>query len=188
MPSGYGADLGAGSGNNLGCFLDAGHQVAAYDISDMMLMICQHKYPQEIEEGKLKCIVKDICELNILQKQFDWILCNRVLSHIFDVSNVIRRVSHILKNGGECFISDVHPMHHYDHTHYRVGGRNIIIETYKHRIQEMNEAFYMNGLSITEFREFTKSDLLDKGIARNFQSIQDDNTPIFYYYILRKMG
>jgi 2-polyprenyl-3-methyl-5-hydroxy-6-metoxy-1,4-benzoquinol methylase len=185
LEKGRGADLGAGSGNNLKCFLDLGHRVTAYDISDLMLIVCQGKYATEITSGQLKCIVQNISELNVQYRQYDWLLCNRVLSHIKDISNVIRRMAHILKDAGECFISDVHPLHHYDHTHYKIGTRDFVIETYKHKIQEMTTLFYYNNFEIIEFKELSKSELFDRQIAENMHSIQD-GVPIFYYYILRK--
>lgn len=185
LTSGFGIDLGAGSGNNLRCFLESGHRVTAYDISDMMLMVCKQKYPEEMSTGQLNCVVLDICDLNVQFRQYDWILCNRVLSHIKDVSNVIRRMARIIKDNGECFISDVHPLHHYEHTHYKIGAREIVIETYKHRLQEMANLFYYNNFEIIDFKEFCKSDLLDPQIAEKMHSIQD-GVPIFYYYILKK--
>lgn len=187
LKPGYGADLGAGSGNNLACFLQRNNHVTAYDISELMLKICSEKYRNEIAHGLLDCFVRDINELNITQRPYDWLLCNRVLTHIQDVKNVIRRMARILRPGGQCFISDVHPSHRYDHTHYNVAGREIVIETYKHSIQELKSNVYINGLSIVEFHEVTKYQLLEPEIASNFHSIQDDDTPIFYYMILRKL-
>lgn len=184
---GYGADLGTGSGNNLECFLRRYHHVTAYDISEMMLLTCWQKYQKEIAQGLLECYVRDINELSIGQRSFDWMLCNRVLSHICDVNNVIRRMAHLLKQGGQCFISDVHPLHHYNHTHYNLGGREIVIETYKHGLKDLEGSIYMNGLSIIELREITRPLLIDPDMAKDFHTIQDDNTPIFYYMILRKV-
>ena len=187
LQPGYGADLGAGSGNNIGCFLERNHHVTAYDISELMLMVCSRKYRNEIAHGQLECYVRDINELNITQRPYDWLICNRVLTHIVDVNNVIRRMARILRPGGQCFISDVHPLHHYDHTHYNIGGREIVIETYKHSIEELKNVVYINGLAIIDFQEITRSRLLEPGMATNFHSIQDDATPIFYYMILRKV-
>lgn len=184
---GYGADLGAGSGNNLDCFLKRYHHVIAYDISEMMLLMCRQKYSNEIGNGLLQCVVSDINELNINQRPLDWVLCNRVLSHIYDVNNVVRRVAHILKPDGECFVSDVHPLHNYDHTHYKIGNKDIVIETFKHDIQDLRTIFYMNGLAIVEFKEVSKNELIDPSAAANLHSILNDSTPIFYYMVLRKM-
>lgn len=184
---GRGADLGAGTGNNLKHFIDLGHQVVAYDISEMMLAICKHKYTQEIATRKLTCIVKDIKSLSIHQQEFDWMICNRVLSHISDVSTVVRRIARGLKQHGECFISDVHPLHDYDYTHFRIGEKDIIIETYKHSLKELNQLFYKNGLSIVDFKEISQMDLFEKNIAHDFHSIKNETTPIFYYYILKKI-
>ena len=184
---GSGADLGAGSGNNLACFLHRLHHVTAYDISELMLLTCRQKYRNELSLGLLECYVRDINELSIGQRSFDWMLCNRVLSHISNVNNVIKRMAHLLKLGGQCFISDVHPLHRYDYTHYNIGGREIFIETYKHSLKDLEANIYMNGLSIIEFREITKPMLIDPSVAADFHSIQDDNTPIFYYMILKKV-
>ena len=152
LEPGYGADLGSGSGNNLDCFLECNHHVTAYDISELMLMVCSEKYRDEISYGLLECYIRDINELNITRRPYDWLLCNRVLSHIYDVNNVVRRMARILKSGGQCFISDVHPLHRYDHTHYNIGGKEIVIETYKHSIRELQNIVYFNGLTITDFQ------------------------------------
>ncbi len=183
---GYGADLGAGSGNNIDCFLLRNHHVTAYDISELMLLVCREKYRTEVARGQLECYIRDINKLSVIQRPYDWLLCNRVLSHICDVNNVVRRVARILRPGGQCFISDVHPLHRYNHTHYMIGGREIVIQTYKHSIQELQNIIYINGFTIIDFQEITRPKLLDPSIAISFHSIQDDETPIFYYMILRK--
>lgn len=182
LAPGVGADLGAGSGNNLLKFLQIGHSVDAYDISDKMLDLCRNKYCDYLKTGKLHCYESDIERIYPYERKYDWILSNRVLSHIEDVQGFVRKVAQIIKYGGQCFISDVHPLRHYQYTHFKIENEDVMIETYRHPVELVKKCFVMNNFEILKFKEVNSNETI------NSEKIRLDDSPIFYYFILKYKG
>jgi 2-polyprenyl-3-methyl-5-hydroxy-6-metoxy-1,4-benzoquinol methylase len=183
---GKGLDAGSGTGNNLGLFLDKGHNVTAIDISSSMLDVCKNKYKKFISTGKLNCIELDLLNLFENRKSYDWIICNRVLSNIENIDNVFRVFASIIKDNGECLISDVHPLHCYDQTNMFFENKQIVIETFKHPIKLVDNLAKMNKFKIMEFKELYYADLVKSNTLIEFDYLKDQKSPIFFYYILKK--
>lgn len=183
---GNGLDAGSGTGNNLGLFLSKGHYVSALDISKSMLEICKKKYECFSLNGKLNCIELDLLNLFEIRKSFDWITCNRVLSNIENIENVFRVFASVIKENGECFISDIHPLHKYDYTKIACGNKKIAIETYKHPIAYIDKLITKNKFKVIEYKEFCYDDLVKDNELIEFDCLKKQKTPIFFYYILRK--
>lgn len=182
---GKGIDLGTGSGNNLQCFLSKGHHINAIDISEKMIALCKKKYPNN---PLLDCTVMDIHQLPTFEREYDWILSNRVFAHIKDIGLIIKILSRIIKFGGQCFISDLHPLHNYQYTNYTIeNGEEVCIETYKHSINSIEALFAENNFDIIKYKSFTKTDLINQDL-KDFPKLQLQDTPIFYYYIVKYKG
>lgn len=182
LTSGTGADLGAGSGNNLLKFLQTGHSVDAYDVSDRMLELCRNKYSDYLEKGRLHCFESEIERIYPYERKYDWILSNRVLSHIENVEGFVQKIAQIIKYGGQCFISDVHPSRHYQYTHFQTENEDVMIETYKHPVELVKDSFIENNFEILKFREVGTDEII------NSERIRLDGTPVFYYLILKYKG
>ncbi|MGL5703837.1 MAG: class I SAM-dependent DNA methyltransferase [Tannerellaceae bacterium] len=182
---GSGLDLGVGSGNNLECFIKKGHKILAIDISEKMINICKSKYPSYIANKQLTCIETDLTTYTSHDK-FDWIISNRVFSHVKQLDKAFKIITETLNNEGEIFISDIHPNHNYKQTSMNINEDKIVIETYKHTINTYKELIYRNNLEITEFKEIYVYDLLDKSILDNFPNIKNQTQPILFYFILKK--
>lgn len=178
---GYGADFGVGSGNSIRPFLETGHRVDAFDISKGMLSICIYKHIPYLITGRLKCYNYDVRNLLLLRRKYDWIICNRMLSNISSVDGVARVMSKVIKIGGQCFISDIHPEHHYDNTHLRIGDFNINIETYKHPITDVVNCFVKYGFKVLYKREFRKYDIRKSSFLDKYMMFE----PIYYILILK---
>ncbi len=187
---GEGLDVGTGSGNNLKCFLDNGQSVTAIDISSEMLRICKLKYASYINTNNLKCLELDIREIYPYERKYDWILSNRVISHlnIFELSEVIKKISSIIKFGGQCFISDIHPLHKYSETNIQIGNDEVCIETYKHSIEEIKQVIKRHNFEILKFKEINVLNLTNKEILKQFPNLLNQETPIFYYTIIKYIG
>lgn len=185
LSPGNGLDIGTGSGNNLFCFLSKGHKVDALDISEKMLDICRKKHIEYIRKKHLNCIELDICSLPAYERKYDWILSNRVLSHIKDINVVIEKVSNIIKFGGQCFISDIHPLHQYQYTNMTIDDYEICIETFKHQKEELESVFYKNSFEIITQKIITSENILNKDFAKQIPKLSTSNNPIFFYYIIR---
>ncbi|WP_042369814.1 class I SAM-dependent methyltransferase [Bacteroides neonati] len=185
---GLGLDLGTGSGNNLSCFLLKGNKVDALDISSEMLKICKQKFEKYILNKSLKCLEQNVYSLPEYERKYDWIISNRVLSHIKHMEEIVKKMSHIIKYGGQCFISDIHPLHHYQYTNFTIKEEEIRIETYKHNIEYVTQQFIKNGFEVIKFKEVSTNDLINGDIIRDFPQLLNQETPIFYYLILRYKG
>lgn len=179
---GVGADLGTGSGNNLDVFLQNAHHVDAYDISEKMLSICKEKWRTFIEKSQLTCFEYDIENIFTFERKYDWLLSNRVLSHIKYLLPFIEKLAKIIKYDGACFISDVHPLRHYEYTHYIISDEDVLIETYKHSIDDIKKCFQLNGFEIIKYKEIGVQE------AIGTEKIHLDEEPIFYYMILKYRG
>ena len=178
---GYGADFGVGSGNSISPFLDVGHRVDAFDISKGMLSLCIKKHIPYLITGRLKCYNYDVRNIIISQRKYNWIICNRVLSNISSLDKVVSVMSKVIKNGGQCFISDIHPEHHYDNTHLRIGDFNINIETYKHSITEVVNCFVKHGFKVLFKREYRKYNIRNSSFLDKYKMFE----PIYYVLILK---
>lgn len=176
---GIGADLGSGSGNNLGGFLRGGHSIDAYDISSNMLAVSKKKYNEYIKKRQLRCIETDILDIDTTPLNYDWVLSNRVLSHISDIEFFAEKVSRMLHQGGQFFLSDVHPLRTYLHTHIMIGNNDVYIETYKHPISKVVECFERHGFMISEKKEMEVAEVI------NGERVRQDGRPIFYYMIMK---
>lgn len=185
LPIGYGLDAGTGSGNNLNYFLSKGHKITAVDISPAMLNLCHDKYIDYVTKGQLNCEELDIQNLLTYRRKFDWITCNRVLSHIQNSKSVFRIFSNILKNHGQCFISDIHPNHNYSNTGLTIGNKKILIETYKHSINELRRIIIECNFEILEYNEIGFEGLDNKTNVSEFKELATQSTPIFFYFITR---
>jgi 2-polyprenyl-3-methyl-5-hydroxy-6-metoxy-1,4-benzoquinol methylase len=179
-------DAGSGTGNNLNPFLNANHEVTALDISKSMLDICKIKFATYISTGKLECVELDLLNLIENRRKYNWIICNRVLSNIQNIDNIFRIFSSIIKEEGECFLSDVHPLHKYENTNIVLNNDRIVIETYKHPIVKIERLIKQSNFEIVEFKEFCFSDLKDENNIIEFEYLHEQETPIFFYYLLRK--
>lgn len=179
LSPGRGADLGSGSGNNLYCFLQDGHFVDAYDISSNMLSISQSKHYEYIIKGHLRFIETDIADIDTTNLSYDWVLSNRVLSHISNVNVFADKVSGMLRPGGLFFLSDIHPLRSYTYTHIAIGNSDFYIETYKHSISEVVNCFETFGFEVLVKKELEATETI------NGERVRQDGHPIFYYMIMK---
>lgn len=186
LQKGNGLDAGTGTGNNLSIFLEKGHTVTALDISRSMLDICMNKYQPYIIQNKLKCIEYDLLNLIELRSKYDWIICNRVLSNISNIEITFRLFAATIKSNGKCMISDVHPLHEYENTNMSYANSEIVIETFKHPLQTIEELIEENDFDIILKKELVYKDLTQKEVLSEFAYLKNQEAPIFFYYILRK--
>ena len=178
----FGADIGVGTGRNLKIFLNNNNQIDGFDISDEMITICKQKYSDYIDKGRLNCYNLSIFDIINSNHKYDWLISNRVMSNIEDLEKFIQALQKIIKVGGECFISDVHPERNYDYTHMNIDNKDIYIETYKHSISQIKQLFERYNFEILKYEEFTKDKL------KLTNTITTDTKPIFYYFILKYKG
>src|SRR6266851_4193146 len=76
----------------------------------------------------------------------------------------------VLKGGGECLISDVHPEHPYSHVTIPTKRGEVAIETYKHSLDEVRRTVAdVPGLHLSSLDEYYLTDLLSKPAFTGFE-------------------
>jgi ubiquinone/menaquinone biosynthesis C-methylase UbiE len=125
-------DLGAGTGFYLRQLAIKGCSGIGLDISAAMLGIAarQLRGTAALVQGDVRC-------LPFKSHSFDQILMTRVMSHIEDISVVLREVRRVLARGGSLVLSDLDASHNYTHTELPLAARKIPVETYKRTLSEL---------------------------------------------------
>jgi 2-polyprenyl-3-methyl-5-hydroxy-6-metoxy-1,4-benzoquinol methylase len=187
IKKGFGLDAGAGTGIYLDSIVENGHDCIQLDISSKMLLVNKKKH-SDIKPSRAVHLKARIDKRIFIENLFDWILCTRVLSHCKNLERQIATFFDYLKPDSECFISDIHPAHDYDQTGFRIDNDNkILIETYKHTIEDYKIAAMSSGFEILFFKEFNLNTLIEKPDSKQFSKLYShpDNY-IFFVLILKK--
>jgi len=134
---------------------------------------------QGVLEGSVEA---DLAALPLVSSRFDWVLSTRVLSHISDIRAVFREFRRVLKSGGECLISDVHPEHPYTRVSIQTDVGDIAIETHKHPIEVLRSSIReTDGLLIRSLDEYRLSDLAWKPPPETFGKLYlNPDKPVFF--------
>lgn len=128
---------------------------AGVDISFEMLQVAKDKYkdPLAFKKG-------DILNLPFPSGAFDLVLSNRTLSHIEDIALAFYEINRVMKPGGSCLITDVHPRHNYVFTSFTSKwGEKIYVETFKHSIIELEATAIRFGFDVKSSTEILTTDL-----------------------------
>jgi ubiquinone/menaquinone biosynthesis C-methylase UbiE len=169
---GRGLDAGAGTGPYAPAMAGLGAFCVAVDISREMLKGLAAGLPR---------VQADVAALPFRGAAFDWILCSRVLSHIADLDAAVGELARVLKAGGECLISDVHPDHPYEHVRIPGPGTRIDIETHKHPVECVTASLDAHGLVVESLSSYRLSDLTEPPPRAAFAKLyRHPDRPIFY--------
>jgi SAM-dependent methyltransferase len=178
-PRGVGLDAGCGTGPYRDDIVEAGHRYVGLDISWQMLRLTE-----SIQGARVQ---SDITLLPFRAGIFDWILSTRVLSHCPSPASVFSELGRVVKLGGHCLITDVHPAHPYDCMSLSVGKGVVPIETFKHRVCDVLVAAGTGGFTVEECLEYRLADLPSAPPRHLFEKVYRNPTlPIFYLVKIRQ--
>jgi SAM-dependent methyltransferase len=159
LSPGLGLDAGSGTGGYLAEIAAARHRYVAVDLSSRMLSF-QHEKARDFPGVLLGGAQADLAALPLPSARFDWVLSTRVLSHVPDIRAVFREFRRVLKTGGECLITDVHPQHPYTRVSIQTAAGDIEIETHKHSIADLRSSILeTQDLVVLSLDEYRLSDL-----------------------------
>lgn len=146
-------EIGCGTGKNTNLFAKIGEAVHALDFSRAM-----------IEQARLKSsfdnVTFTVADINrpwpCKDRSVDLISCNLVLEHIADLSFIFAEAARILVNGGEFFVSELHPFRQYQGVVARFGrpDQRIEIPAFVHHISDFLNAAASQNLSLAELKEW----------------------------------
>jgi ubiquinone/menaquinone biosynthesis C-methylase UbiE len=133
-------DIGCGTGWYLNSLLESNIQGVGLDISEGMLDIARERL------GRSGLLVQgDARALPFKDRAFSCLLMARVLSHISETETAIDELSRELRSTGTLWLTDVHPQHAYEATRLPFGHEKILVETYKHEMEELIEVAWRVG-------------------------------------------
>lgn len=189
LEPGPGLDAGSGTGTYVADILEHKHSCIAVDLSAKMLKINKRKRGKIEQTDRVFYVQADISNLPLIDEQFDWALCSRVLSHAPDVSSVLKEFARVLKKGGQCLLSDVHPDHPYTRVAIPAGQRKIAIQTYKHPLEELRSHISALGsFNLMSLCEYRMADLCSAPSRADFEKLyRYDNPAVFYVCRLQKV-
>jgi ubiquinone/menaquinone biosynthesis C-methylase UbiE len=190
LPRGLGLDAGSGTGPYIPDIIELGHRCVAVDLSHQMLRINkQGRAAQTNAAAAVSHVQADVSTLPFNESQFDWILCSRVLSHLPSQMIVLQEFARVLKSGGECLISDVHPEHPYKHVSIPAWNGEIAIETHKHSLGSLKTVVSdIRDLQIVSLNEYYFRNLLSKPSRAEFEKLyRYSDAAVFYICRLKKL-
>jgi ubiquinone/menaquinone biosynthesis C-methylase UbiE len=185
---GFGLDAGSGTGPYLADISACGHRCVAMDLSWQMLRRNKQKCDRHACPLPVFHVQGTIDHLPFTERQFDWVLCTRVLSHIQDITGVLAEFARVLSSGSECLVSDIHPQHPYTHMAIATDRGKITLETHKHSLDTLQRAVAdVDKFRIVSMHEYALADLIAPPSQADFQKLYShSNTAMFYLCKLQK--
>lgn len=139
-------EIGAGTGNLSGKFLDRGYDIIAIDQSREMLSVAKEKYP------KLKVRQGDFLKIPYSDKTFDIIVSTYTFHHLNnnEKSIAIKEMVRVLKDNGKIIIGDLMFANKEDE-------ERVLKELSKEQIEVIRDEYYsLIDLLKIEFKKFNK--------------------------------
>lgn len=163
-------DAACGTGRHAAQLVALGHEVLGIDITPEMLERAALKVPgAEFREG-------DLVAIPAAAAQFDLVVCGLALSHVADLHSGVAELARVLRPGGRCVISVLHPFQSYLGWHAPftgADGQRGFVREHTHSHADYLSAFNANGLELRECVEprFTAEHLRAK--RRAFRHIPE---------------
>lgn len=145
-------ELGSGTGKNTALFTTIADRVLGLDFSEGMLRQARTK----VGSANIGFAIADFMQpLPCAAKTFDLVVTNLVLEHIADLTPVFTEAYRVLANGGQFFISELHPVKQYlggKATFYR-DQQPTEITAFIHHISDFVTAGLTAGFTLIALRE-----------------------------------
>jgi ubiquinone/menaquinone biosynthesis C-methylase UbiE len=138
-------DVGVGTGFYLGQLAPSARLACGLDLSAGMLRVARAR----LGTGAL-LVQADARAMPFRAAAFDLLLLNRVASHVRDLGALVASLARVLAPGGRLVVSDLAPEHDYLCTELGAPEGGILVETYKHRMEDWRRAAAPAGLRIAE--------------------------------------
>ena len=146
-------EAGCGTGKNTRWLSKIAAQVHAIDFSAAMIEQAQQKCPCENVTFTLADITK---RWPVADASVDLVTCNLVLEHISDLHFVFAEAARVLVDGGQCFVSELHPFRQYQgvQAHFEREAEMITISAFVHHMSDFLEGAKRARLSLMAMNEW----------------------------------
>jgi ubiquinone/menaquinone biosynthesis C-methylase UbiE len=146
-------EIGCGTGKNTTLLAQIGEQVLSLDFSEAMIAKARAKTLVENVTFKIADINQPWpCEDN----SANLIACNLVLEHIADLSFIFAEAARVLAEGGQLFISELHPFRQYQgmQAHFVRDDETTQIPAFVHHTSEFLDAAAANKFALSRMNEW----------------------------------
>ena len=146
-------ELGCGTGKNTRFLSQISDHVLAFDFSIGMLLNAKDKVTAS---NVIFSLANLMHPWPISTASVDWIICDLVLEHISDLSQIYSEAFRCLRMGGHFFISELHPFRQYQGTKANFSNASgpIEIQAFVHHISDFLGAGKSNGLALEDLQEW----------------------------------
>ena len=154
-------ELGCGTGKNTALLNSIGRKVLALDFSPGMLRAAKSK----VTAGNVLFARTDLTKpWPAKTESFELVVCNLVLEHIEHLDPVFSEASKSLAQGGQFFVSELHPFRQYQGTqaNFQLDQEKVEIDAFVHHLSDFTEAARRNGLSLKMMNEWWHDEDLNK--------------------------
>jgi ubiquinone/menaquinone biosynthesis C-methylase UbiE len=150
LPPGRALDAACGTGRHAARLLELGHQVVGVDATPAMLALARKKLPTaDFRRGRLD-------DLPVQDASVDLVTCTLSLTHVPDLTPVMREFARVLRPGGRVVLSDIHPVATMTGAvaAFPGGDRGLSYVTSEiHQISDYLAAFRAAGLTVLDCLE-----------------------------------
>jgi ubiquinone/menaquinone biosynthesis C-methylase UbiE len=180
-------DIGCGTGRHWKKIINRQpKKMIGFDVSEQMLMMLQHKFPQadtyHLTNNKLNRIENNSCDI---------IISTLTIAHIKNIAETLKEWVRILKPGGDIIITDYHPTalaNGADRT-FNYNSKKVAIVNYAHPIEKIKMIIAELHLKVLKIIEKNIDDTVKpyyekKDALTVFEKWK--NTPIIYGLRLKK--
>ncbi|MDQ1478615.1 MAG: hypothetical protein QOE62_3844 [Actinomycetota bacterium] len=103
LPPGPALDAACGTGRHARHLVELGHEVVGIDLTPEMLDHARRAVPEAVfVEG-------DLTDLPADDKRFALVVCGLALAHVTDLDAAVGELARVMRTGGRCVISVLHP-------------------------------------------------------------------------------
>ena len=146
-------ELGCGTGKNTVFLAQLADALTALDFSPDMMAQAQAK----VQASQVTFKLADITQTWPTKEQsIDLISCNLILEHIEDLGFIFAEAARSLREGGQFFISELHPFKQYEggKARFEHNGTTTQIPAFIHHISDFLNAATENGLTLLSLKEW----------------------------------
>jgi ubiquinone/menaquinone biosynthesis C-methylase UbiE len=145
-------ELGCGTGKNTALLAEIGDQVYALDFSEGMIAQAKAK----IGHDNVRFMVTDLTQpWPCADGHVDLIVCNLVLEHIENLDFIFSEAYRVLEDGGQFFISELHPFKQYQGKKavFQRAEQQVEIPAFIHHVSNFLDAAGAAGFRLLNFKE-----------------------------------
>ena len=143
-------EVGCGTGRNTQKLVRQGNRVVGIDLSNGMLEVAKKRLSDAAKLLEADFVTYD----GFAAHQFDALVTSLVIEHIKDLNAFFKRAATVLKPGGACYISEIHPLKAAAGSRANFKdpktGRDTYLDSFPHSSEEIESAAQCLGFRLQD--------------------------------------